>query len=424
MSNEPASPTTALTRRRFLSRSGLTLVGAGAAVALRPSVAGAAAPSSNRSVVVIFCRGGYDGLSLVPPVAAAEYTTIRPGLAVPQGVALPLTGPAANTQFAFHPAATRLAGMYSAGKVAIVHGAGLSTETRSHFEAQSYVESGVVDMKSTATGWAGRWLTASAASADHPLRSVAIGGALPPSLRGSNAVAASGFDALTLFDWGPELAQVDAATRDLYQRGDTHPALANWASTTLDTLGELDTLGSTDRPATFANTDIGNNLWPIARLIEAGLPVEVAHAEMGGWDTHDHMGAAADTTARMHRQIQRLDAAIGAFYDRLGAAGDKVTTIVLTEFGRRTYENASGGCDHGRAFPMLVIGAGVNPGVRGRWPGLAAGALDDGDVAVTTDYRAVISEVLSRRLGASSSTLGTVFPRFNTSAGWTDVVRA
>ena len=134
------------------------------------------------------------------------------------------------------------------------------------------------------------------------------------------------------------------------------------------------------------------------------------------------MGAASTTTARMYTQVSELDTAIGAFFDYLGTAASKVTVAVVSEFGRRAYENSSGGCDHGRAFPMMVIGGGVTGGVYGDFQGLSEQGLDQGDVRVTTDYRTVLSELLSRRLGASSDVLNATFPSFSPTAGWVGVV--
>ena len=414
--------TNELTRRRFLAHTGAATVAAGSLAVMRATPAWASAPTTGRTLVVVFCRGGADGLSIVPPVGASEYYVARPTIAVSPSAARALGGAHPSSMFGLHPAASRISGLYDQGKVAIVNSAGLLVDTRSHFDAQAYMEAGVEDTTLSATGWAGRWLAATASQSDHPLRSVAIGGALPASLRGGDAVAASGFGSLSLFSWGPSAALVTANTADLYGRSGVHPLLATWAQPTIDTIANISTLGSTDRPTAFPDTELGNNLWPIARLIEAGFPVEVAHADMSSWDTHDAMGSATDTGARMYGQVSELDSALGAFFDRIGAAADRVTVVVVTEFGRRTYENSSGGVDHGRAFPLLVIGGGVNGGVYGDWRGLAAPNLDDGDVAVTTDYRTVISELMAKRLGATSSQLSGVFPRFAATSGWLGVV--
>jgi uncharacterized protein (DUF1501 family) len=412
---------TELTRRKFLVHTGVATVAAGSVAVMRTAPVSASAPTTGRTLVVVFCRGGADGLSIVPPIGSPEYYTARPTIAVPPSAARALGGAHPSSMFGLHPAAARISALYDQGKVAIVNSAGLLVDTRSHFDAQAYMEAGVEDTTLSTTGWAGRWLAATASSSDHPLRSVAIGDALPASLRGGDAVAASGFGSLSLFSWGPSAALVTANTTDLYGRSGVHPLLTAWAQPTIDTIANIATLGSTDRPATFPDTQLGNNLWPIARLIEAGFPVEVAHADMDSWDTHDAMGSATDSGARMYGQVSELDTALGAFFDRIGSAADQVTVVVVTEFGRRTYENSSGGVDHGRGFPLLVIGGGVNGGVYGDWRGLADPELDDGDVAVTTDYRTVVAELMAKRLGATSTHLSGVFPRFAATSGWLGV---
>ncbi|CAB4539446.1 unannotated protein [freshwater metagenome] len=432
----PTKPATAelaptgLTRRRFLRNSGIAVAAAGSASLLHTQLASAqggataAAAGTGNTLLVIFCRGGMDGLSLVAPVATPEYYSLRPSIAVPQQAALALGGTHADSRFALHPAAVRLSGMYNQGSVAIVNSAGVMTSSRSHFDAQSFLEGGAGNTNMSPTGWAGRWMSSTVGASDHPLRCVAIGGGLPASLRGGSAVAASGFGSLSLLPWGPSVETVTTSTTDLYNRAGVHPALTPWAAPTLGTIAQVSSLTSTDRPASFPDTEISRNLWPIARLLQAGFPIEIAHAEMHDWDTHDAMGSATATTARMYTQVSELDTAIGAFFDYLGAAASKVTIAVVSEFGRRAYENSSGGCDHGRAFPMMVIGGGVAGGTYGDFQGLSSAGLDQGDVRVTTDYRTVLSELLSRRLGASSSVLNTTFPQFSATNSWLGVAAA
>ena len=162
----------------------------------------------------------------------------------------------------------------------------------------------------------------------------------------------------------------------------------------------------------------GSGLWPIARLLAAGIPVEAAAADLGGWDTHDAMGSPTNANGGMYQLVAELDAALGSFFSYLGPLGDKVTVVVMAEFGRRIAVNGSGGLDHGRGQAMMVVGGGVSGGVKGAWPGLTD--TDSGDVRVVNDYRAVLSEVLSTRMRATD--LSTVFPGFDTSsASWLGV---
>ncbi len=412
---------TTTSRRHFLAG---TAAAAGATVVLsRTGIASAAAPNAGRSLVVIYLRGGADGISLFAPLGDPAYRTARPTVGVQSATARALAGPAANSYFAFHPQAARLSALYNAGRMAVVPAAGLPAINRSHFDAQAMMEAGSFG-QGFGTGWAGRWLESTSAPSDNVLRSVGFGNTAPASLRGYPSMIAYSLGNLSLLDWGPTRAQVRANTADSLARPGVHPLLQSWVEPTLDTVDSLATLGSTALPSGWPNTRAGRGLWPVARLIQAGFPVEFGHVDMDGWDTHSGMGSPDEPTATMSSQVIELDSAIGAFVDLIGPALDSTTIVVMSEFGRRARENSSGGADHGTAFPMLVIGGGARPGVVGGWPGLATNQLVDEDLRVTVDYRAVLSEVLSRQLGATSGHLSAVFPGFNSSpSSWVNVCR-
>jgi len=406
-------------RRHFLvgaaAAAGTTVVLAGS------GRAGASAPATGRSLIVIFLRGGADGLTLLPPLGDAAYGSRRGALRVQPGTARPLTGPAANSYFALHPRAERLAQLYAAGRVAVVPAAGLPVINRSHFDAQLMMEASSYGL-AHGTGWAGRWLAATAAPTDHVLRSIGFGGTTPASLRGHPSMVAYSLADLSLLGWGPTRSEVRANQTDRLAQGGTHPLLSAWTSTTLDTIDSLATLGDTTLPAGWPDTELGRRLWPVARLIEAGFPVEFSHAELDGWDTHSNQGTPDDANGSMSQLVSQLDGAIGAFVDRIGPRIADSTIVVMSEFGRRAEVNSSAGTDHGTAFPMMVIGGGVRPGVVGPWPGLGTNQLVDGDLRLMVDYRSVLSEVLSRRLGATSTHLSTVFPGFPSSpSNWVNV---
>ncbi len=417
----PPTPSTGPSRRHFL-------VGAAAAagttvVLTRPDIVGAAAPATGNSLVVIFLRGGADGLTLLPPLGDPNYAARRGALRVQSGTARPLTGPAANDYFALHPQATRLASLYQAGRMAVVPAAGLPVINRSHFDAQLMMEAGSFGL-AHGSGWAGRWLQATSAPNDHVLRSIGFGGTTPASLRGHSSMVAYSLADLSLLSWGPDRHQVRTNQAERTAAGGIHPLLSQWTEPTLDTVDSLATLGDTGLPTGWPDTALGRRLWPVARLIEAGFPIEFAHAELDGWDTHSDQGSPDQPTANMSQLVAQLDGAIGAFFDRIGPRIDQTTVVVMSEFGRRAEVNSSGGTDHGTAFPMMVLGGGVRPGVVGPWPGLASNQLVDGDLRLSVDYRSVLSEVLSRRLGATGAHLSTVFPGFpNSPAGWVNVCR-
>jgi len=402
-----------LSRRGFLATSAV-IAGSAAVLSGNRAVAGAYVRPQGRRLVVLYLRGGADGMSLVAPLGDPNYAALRPTTAISSNTALPLLGSMPDTRFAFHPRATRLSSLYNAGKVAIIPAAGLPERTRSHFDAQANMESALFGSVGQTTGWAGRWLSGTAAVADSPLRAVTIGDGTPASFRGGHPMSATSLASLAILPWGPSLDQVSPNAMESFNRPGTHPLLNSAIDPTLETLTSLSALGETVPPAGWPDSRAGDSLWPIARLIELGLPLEFAHAEGGHWDTHEGMGAADAPKGDMATKVAGLDAAIGAFFDRIGPEADHTTMVVMTEFGRRASENSSGGTDHGTAMTMLVIGGGVQTGVKGAWPGLAAADLEDGDLRTTVDYRQVLAEILSRRLGADSTLLAATLPGLRT----------
>lgn len=417
----PAGPGEGMSRRGFLATSAAA-AGSAALLSGAGRFAGATVRPQGQRLVVVFLRGGADGMSILAPVADPDYQVLRPNIGVRTASALPLDGVAADRRFAFHPAARRLAGLYSAGKVAVVPAAGLPIRTRSHFDAQSAMEDGSFAAKDVHRGWAGRWLSGTALVGDSPLRAVAIGDGPPASFRGATSMSATSLRGLSLLPWGPPRNHVAAHAEQQYARQGVHPLLSAAVTPTLATLNSLSGMGDGAPPAGWPTSAAGVGLWPVARLIEMGMPVEVAHVDGGHWDKHNDMGAADDPAGQMSKEIAGLDAAIGSFFDRIGPEADRTTMVVMSEFGRRAGENSSGGTDHGTATAMFVIGGGVQPGVKGTWPGLSSADLVEGDLRTTVDYRQVLAEVVSRRMGADSMLLDAVFPRFRTSpADWVGV---
>jgi len=404
------------TRRNFMvgAAAGATTVPLIAA----PSLAGATTYNGN-TLVVMFMRGGCDGLSLFPPVGEAAYHDARPTVAVSDTAALALAGPGADSNFGWNPGAARLSEFFDAGRVAVVPAAGSPDHSRSHFDCQDGIEAGrPEDRRSVSGGWIGRYL-AGTASSDHPLRAFSAGTGIPPSMRGYGAISAPSIDRLGLLSWGPEPAWAREAIAAGYSAERAGGDLAMWAGVTLGALDEIEPLlaGEVSPPDGWPGSSVARLLFTIARLLEAGLPVQMATVDLGGWDHHDNIGSATDPNSRTRGHINVLDSALGAFFDRLDAAGlgSRVTVATMTEFGRRVGENDSGGADHGYGGPMVVVGGGVSPGVKGPWPTVAEDALDRGDLAVTVDQRTVMSELLASRLG--SGDLSGVFPGFNTSPG-------
>jgi len=412
-------------RRSFLRTAALGL----ALPAWFPRIAFSAAPSAQRDTLVcIFLRGAADGLSIVVPLGDDGYAQNRPTLKIPEpsgaaGSAIDLDG-----FFGLHPALAPFKELYDDGLLAAVHAAGSPADSHSHFEAMDFMERGTPGSKSVATGWIGRHLSTLDTGNSSPFRAVGLGTILQASLRGP--VAATALKSIADFHLGgsrsqgtqsAEAARFQASLSSLYADG---AWLDGQAQQTLGAVAKLAAANPGQYPAQngahYPEGDFGSALLQVAQLIKADLGLEVACVDLGGWDTHAAQGAA---TGRLGDLLTELSSGLAAFAadmaDRLG----RITVVTMSEFGRRLHENASGGTDHGHGNCMFVLGGGVNGGrVYADWPGLAAGQLyGPGDLAVTTDYRTVLAEIVDRRLG--NRRLGDVFPAF-TPPAYLGVVRS
>ncbi len=360
-------------------------------------------------LITIFLRGGADGLNMVIPYAEPNYYRRRPslGIAAPtdsrtKGRALDLDG-----FFGLHPSLAPLLPIFRSGEMAIVHACGSDDSSRSHFEAMAAMERGLArEGSGPASGWVARHLLATEHANDSPLRAIAFADTMPDSLRGAtNAVALT-----NLGDFKLEADNgIHSALNDLYKPGrDEVAAAGRQTLSALDALGRLDVKGyKASNGATYPNSDLGNGLRQVACLVKARLGLEVACLDKGGWDTHVAQGADSGWQAML---LDDLAKALAAFTADLGSEMKGVTVVVMSEFGRRLEENDGLGTDHGRAGPMFLIGQTVAGGkVHAKWPGLEDHQLDPtGDLVVTTDYRAVLGDVLARRMGNEST--DEVFP--------------
>jgi uncharacterized protein (DUF1501 family) len=361
-------------------------------------------------LVVVFLRGGADGLSLIAPSGDADYIAARPEelrvLRKGEGAGRVLAEPAADVDFRFHGQAGGLADLYGAGEMAVIHAAGLTDGTRSHFDAEDRMERAA---KGADGGWIGRWLSAAAPGGALP--ALAVGSGMPESLRGGPDVAVAEDLSQLILAEGSDLAPLLAARlREGFGR---HPLLVPPVERLLSLSALLkDRLGDTGglrdySPAVEYPDDSGLSapLMTVAHAIKLDLGLRVATVDFGGWDTHDDQ---ARTFAGLTRG---LSGALMAFWRDLGPRQEAVTVVVMSEFGRRLRANRNKGTDHGHGNAMMVLGAGVRGGrMLGQWPGLANAALDDGaDLAITTDYRHVLAEVMARHMGADP---GVVFPGF------------
>ena len=394
-------------RRDFLKITGL----GGAALAVSPNIAFAADPASIRNtdtLVVIFQRGAMDGLNAVVPYTESEYYAQRRATAVPKpgaatGAAIDLDG-----KFALAPALAPLKPIWDQGSLSVVHAVGLTTPSRSHFDAQDFMERAWLEKGEVFSGWLNRHLATTAQTSDVTFRALSVGKAVTKSMGGTAAVV--GLNAITSFGLNSsDVRKVE---------------LSNSLEATFSGTGFLDTTGNrtfaavdelvaknpgvieVENSAEYPNTTFGNQMKDLAKLIKSGIGVEVATCDLGGWDTHNNQ------TAELNGLLDELAKTLAAFNTDLGARMKTVTVITMTEFGRRLAENGSGGTDHGRGSCMFAMGGGViGKQVFGAWPGLAANQLEGGDLRVTTDYRAVLAEALAKRCG-NASKLAEVFPGF------------
>lgn len=404
--------TDSIDRRRFLTWGGAGAAGvalSGAAIT-RLAFGEPNDPAAGDVIVQVFLNGGSDGLSLVAPYGEGSYYDNRPGIAVPEpgqtNGALDLNG-----FFGFHPTMSALyEGPWAAGDLAIVHATGLPQGTpheRSHFEAQEYMHRGV--FTTAGSGWMARHLAS--AGGGSALSGVGFGGSLAQSLQGyGNAVSM----------WNPRDFRVTGfpggVTPEMPARlgGMYAGATGALGSAAAATLAALSTTAGVDwnalEPANGADYEdgggLGRQLRDVARLIRANVGLRGACVDFGGWDMHDNMGTM--TEGWMASQASQLSNALAAFWTDLGEAMAEVTLVVVSEFGRTTEQNGSGGTDHGRGGTMFVLGGAVQPGVYTDWPTLAA---DDGDrdLNVTIDYRTILSEIVVNRLDNDP---GRVFPDF------------
>ena len=391
---------TGISRRRFLQASVAAGLVAPAPVAYTlgsPVVAGAASGVPESMVVLVNLRGGLDGLSAVVPIADGGYRDNRTLTAVPAGETHRL-----DDHFGLHPALGPLLPLYRSGMLAPVVAVGSTRPSRSHFEQQSALDLGVSGSAAHPTGWLARHLAS--VGGDGVLRGTSNGFRLASVLRGADRSAA--IDSLDRFD----LQAVPAEHADRMRRafaaasggGRYGAAAADLGAvlTAVDRTPEPNAVGG------YADDAVGRQFRDVAALLRAGLGVRAAVIELGGWDTHAGQGGAE---GRLARNLGRLANGISALLADLDDLGERLTVVVVSEFGRRVRENGSGGTDHGRGGVALVAGQGIVGGrVFGDWPGLAANQLDGGDVRVTTDVRDVLAEVVDRRLG--NPDVGTVFP--------------
>jgi len=372
------------------------------------------AAANNKRLVVLFQRGAADGLNIVVPYTEKNYYSMRPSIAIKQQDVLDLDG-----RFGLHPALAAFKPLYDQGHLAMVHAAGSLSTSRSHFDAQDYMESGTPDVKSTPDGWLNRALLNGPAP-DGPggkpsaFRAVALGTQVPRTLQGRlPAIAVSNLADFSVGGKGPQTSSISNAFQAMYDES-SDAVLHGTGQETFEAVKMLKAADpSKYTPAagvTYPNTPFGNSLKQIAQLMKANLGVEAAFSDIGGWDTHQNQGAA---TGQLANRLTEFSNGIAAFWKDMGDDAETITLVTMSEFGRTARQNGTGGTDHGHANVMFVLGGQVKGGkVYGKWPGLDNSQLNEGrDLTVTTDFRRVLGEAAFKTLGAKNMEM--VFPGAN-----------
>lgn len=404
-----------LSRRSLLKRGGTAAILATLAPAWLPKVAYAAADDSDRDIVIsVYLRGGADGLTLCVPHGDAAYYAQRPGLAI----APPGNGTNGATDldgfFGLPPALASLAPVYAAGHLAFVHATGLTSTSRSHFDAQRWMEVGNVGVATNITGWLGRHLaTVSPIDSNAVLRGVSLGAALAVTMVGAPLT-------LPIQDPGSfglsgssfTVGERTQALLDLYADEAALQATVQNTMNTIELLEAIDFAGYVPAGgASYPSGPFGQALAATAALVRANVGVEAVHVDKPGWDTHAGQGVLGGTMAIL---MEDLAAGLLALYTDMHASGNlgRVIVVVLTEFGRVVAENGSLGSDHGHGGALMLMGGGVNGGqVVSNWPGLQTEQLfEQRDLAITIDYRDILAEIVQKRL--HNANLAAVFPGY------------
>ena len=405
-------------RRYFLKRGAVAMVGMSAMPAFLQRAAAATPSAGKKQLVVLFQRGAADGLNIVVPFAEPNYYRLRPSIAIPQpkrggaDAAIDLDG-----FFGLHPSLAPLEPLFHKNQLAIVHAAGSPDPTRSHFDAQDFMESGTPGLKATEDGWLDRALQTVPEENASPFRAVAMGPNLPRVLRGSaGAIALPDLKQFKVMAPGAAVANVAQGGFEAMYAQTVDQALHG---TGAETFEAIDLLRKADpakyqpeNGAQYPTSRLGQSLQQIGQLIKANIGVEVLFVDCGGWDNHVNEGGVQGQLSNLLRDLGN---GLAAFHQDMGDRMRDVVVVTMSEFGRTAKENGNRGTDHGHANCMLVMGGPVRGGfVYGRWPGLADHQLNEGrDLALTTDFRSVVGEILSKHVGVPD--LAPVFPGFDNS---------
>jgi uncharacterized protein (DUF1501 family) len=401
-----------VTRRVFIRNGALAVVGTAAVPGfLTRAASGAATPGARtKRLVVVFQRGAADGLNIVVPHGEQAYYAMRPSINIPRNEVLDLDG-----FFGLHPSMSALQPIWQQGHLAIIHAAGSPDPTRSHFDAQDFMESGTPGVKATEDGWLNRALhSLPQTPQESSFRAVALGPSLPRILSGSEAaIAVNNVNNFGIGGKNPGASPIANTFEAMYAQS-VDSVLHGAGQETFEAVKMLKTADPSQyAPAAGAHYPrgrFGDSMRQLAQLIKANLGVQVAFADIGGWDHHVNEGS---TQGQLANVLGEFGQSLGAFWIDLGDLAEDTVVVTMSEFGRTARENGNRGTDHGHANVMFVMGGPVKGGkVYGRWPGLDQSQLYEArDLAVTTDFRNVLGEGVVRHLG--NTHLEQVFPGFS-----------
>jgi len=411
-----------VSRRVFVKAGALSLVSLGfdplflgrTAYAQRVPARG---PGS-KTLVCIFQRGAVDGLSMIVPYADEWYYRERRRIVVPRPGSAPDAALDLDRRFGLHPRLGALKPLFDAGQLAIVEAVGSPDPSRSHFDAQDFMETGTPGDRATRDGWLNRCLAHDREHRDTPFRGVAMGPQLPRALQGSApALAIGDLQAFGIRAPEPARDRLTAAFEALWSGAETG-IVASTAAESFEAIRQLRAANPAQyRPAdgvAYPAGPLGHALLQVAQLVKADLGAEILFVDVGGWDTHVNQGNGAN--GQLATRLDDFGQALAAFARDLGERMADVVVLTMSEFGRTIRENGDAGTDHGHATAMFVLGGPVRGGrVLGRWPGLAPEQRFEGrDLAVTTDFRDLFGEVAARHLGVAQ--LEVLFPGYDLSA--------
>jgi uncharacterized protein (DUF1501 family) len=377
------------------------------------NIASAGTSGRRKTLIAIFQRGAVDGLNMVVPFGERNYYELRPSIAIPK----PENGnidAAVNLDgfFGLHPSMSSFKPLWDSKRLAIVHASGSPDNTRSHFDAQDYMESATPGVKSTNDGWLNRYLQSKADPEKSLFRAVSMTQLTPRALQGrAPALAISNLGDFNIRA-GRSSASVQGGFEEIYGRT-ANDSLAGMGRETFEAINYLKKVNPAqykpENGAQYPRNPFGNSLLQIAQLIKSGVGLEIAFTDIGGWDTHVNEG---NSRGQLGNLLQQFSAGIAALYTDLGQRMDDVVILTMSEFGRTVRENGNRGTDHGHANAMFVLGNSVRGGkIYGDWPGLKSDQLYEGrDLALTTDFRDVFGEIATRHLGTSN--LQQVFPGY------------